>query len=105
MRHREIDISALQLGLMAPEGRTALKRLIIARAHAERSRVLRDMLTRVARLLRRLGAAVLSWLAARRLLHAQRLAAAELRSLSDRQLKDIGICRCEINALAFAGRA
>jgi len=105
MRYREIDISAVQLGHLTPEGRIALKRLIIARAHAERSRILREMLAGFAGLLRRLGATVLRWIAARRLRHAQYVAAAELRSLSDRELKDMGICRCEINALAFAGRA
>jgi uncharacterized protein YjiS (DUF1127 family) len=36
---------------------------------------------------------------------ARRRAAGELRSLNDRELKDIGVCRCEINALVFAGRA
>jgi uncharacterized protein YjiS (DUF1127 family) len=36
---------------------------------------------------------------------ARHRAAAELHSLNDRELKDIGVCRCEINAIVFAGRA
>jgi uncharacterized protein YjiS (DUF1127 family) len=46
----------------------------------------------------------MQWSKTCRARYAQYMAAAELRSLNDFELKDIGVCRCEINALAFGGR-
>lgn len=105
MRHEMIDFSMLDYRHLSAEERAAVKRWALTRAHAERSRVLRGMLAGVAAFLRRLAHLTVQWWKAQRARRARSIAAAELRSLSDRELKDIGVCRCEINALVFAGRA
>jgi uncharacterized protein YjiS (DUF1127 family) len=105
MRHEVIDFSMLDYRRLTAEERVVVKRWALARAHAERSRALREMLAGFAAFLRKLAVMTVQWCKARRTRRAQSIAAAELRSLSDHELKDIGVCRCEINALAFGGRA
>jgi uncharacterized protein YjiS (DUF1127 family) len=105
MRHEVIDFTMWDYPRLTAEQRDAVKRLAIARAHAERSRALREMLSGFAAFLRKLAGMTVQWCKARRTRRAQYMAAAELHSLNDLELKDIGICRCEINALAFGGRA
>jgi uncharacterized protein YjiS (DUF1127 family) len=105
MRHEVIDFSMLDYRRLTAEERVVVKRWALARAHAERSRALREMLAGFAAFLRKLAVMTVQWCKARRTRRAQSIAAAELRSLSDHELKDIGFCLCEINALAFGGRA
>jgi uncharacterized protein YjiS (DUF1127 family) len=105
MRHEMIDFSILDYRRRTAEERTAVKRMALARAHAARRQALHEMLAGLAIFLRKLAAMAVHWFKTWRARHARSIAAAELRSLSDRELKDIGVCRCEINALAFAGRA
>ncbi len=45
------------------------------------------------------------WWLAYRAWRIEQAAIAELCSMSDRELKDIGICRCEIPGVVIAGRA
>jgi uncharacterized protein YjiS (DUF1127 family) len=105
MRHEMIDISMLDYRRLTAEQRIAVKREAIARAHAERRRAFREVLAGLAALLSKPALVIARRCKALRARHAQSIAAAKLRSLSDRELKDIGVCRCEINALVFAGRA
>jgi uncharacterized protein YjiS (DUF1127 family) len=96
MRHETIDFSKLDYRQLPPEQRIVVRRLALARAHAARRQALQETLLVVTSAL---------WHEAMRVRLARRRAAGELRSLNDRELKDIGVCRCEINALVFAGRA
>jgi uncharacterized protein YjiS (DUF1127 family) len=105
MRHETIDFSVLAFRQLPAEQRAAVRRLALARAHAARRQALQEMLAGIAVFLRKLvGKTLLRYTALRARL-ARHRAAAELRSLNDRELKDIGVCRCEINAIVFAGRA
>lgn len=105
MRHEVIDLSILDYRRLTAEERTAVKRLALARAYAARRQALHEMLAGLAIFFRKLTVMAVHWFKVWRTRRARSIAAAELRSLSDRELKDIGVCRCEINALAFAGRA
>jgi uncharacterized protein YjiS (DUF1127 family) len=104
MRHAEIDFPAIDFSLLSSEQRERLKRHAIHRAKDDRDLALRAMFTGLAAWLRRTGSAVVQWRAANRKRRACRHAAAELNALDDRALKDIGVSRCEIGALAFGGR-
>ena len=105
MRREVIDLSMLDYRRLTAEQRVAVKRQAIARAHAERRRAFREALAGLAGILRKPAVMIVRRCKALRARHARSIAAAKLRSLSDRELKDIGVCRCEINALVFAGRA
>ena len=105
MRHETIDFSVLDFRRLPAEQRAAVRRLALARAHAARRQALQETLGGIAVFLRKLAVTSAHWHKAMRMRLARRRAAAELRSLNDRELKDIGVCRCEINALVFAGRA
>jgi len=105
MRHEVIDLSILDYRRLTAEERTAVKRLALARAYAARRQALHEMLAGLTIFLRKLAVMAVHGFQACRARRARSIAAAELRSLSDHELKDIGVCRCEINALAFAGRA
>jgi len=104
MRHEMINFTVLGYRRLTAEERAAVKCWAIARAHAERSRALREMLAGFAAILWKLVVMTMQWSKTCRARYAQYMAAAELRSLNDFELKDIGVCRCEINALAFGGR-
>jgi uncharacterized protein YjiS (DUF1127 family) len=105
MRHETIDFSKLDYRQLPPEQRIVVRRLALARAHAARRQALQETLAGIAVFLRTLVVTSALWHEAMRVRLARRRAAGELRSLNDRELKDIGVCRCEINALVFAGRA
>jgi|SRR4030095_11549198 uncharacterized protein YjiS (DUF1127 family) len=104
MRHETIDFSVLDYRQLPAEQRAAVRRLALARAHAARRQALQEMLA-IAVFWRKLVVTTLLWHKVLRARLARRRAVAELRSLTDRELKDIGVCRCEINAIVFASRA
>src|SRR5262245_15649960 len=105
MRHETIDFSMLDYRRLPAEQRAEVRLLALARAHAARRQALQEMLAGMAVFLRKLVVAPVLWHKDLRERFARHRAAAELRSLNDRELKDIGVCRCEINAIVFAGRA
>jgi uncharacterized protein YjiS (DUF1127 family) len=105
MRHETIDFSVLDSRQLPAEQRAAVRRLALARAHAARRQALQEMLAGMAAFLRKLVRLTVLWHKTLRARLVRHRAAAELHSLNDRELKDIGVCRCEINALVFAGRA
>jgi uncharacterized protein YjiS (DUF1127 family) len=105
MRHETIDFSALDYRQLPAEQRAAVRRLALALAHAARRQALQEMLAGIAVFWRKLVVTTVVWHKVLRARLARRRAVAELRSLTDRELKDIGVCRCEINAIVFAGRA
>ena|SRR5262245_42550756 len=105
MRHETIDFSTLDYRQLPAEQRAAVRRLALARAHAARRQAMRHTLAGIAVLLRKFVVTIVLWHKAMRVRLARHRAATELNSLNDRELKDIGVCRCEINALVFAGRA
>jgi uncharacterized protein YjiS (DUF1127 family) len=105
MRHKTIDFSMLDYRRLPAEQRTEVRRLAVARAHAARRQALHDMLAGMAVFLRKVVVTTVLWHKGLRARLARHRAAAELHSLNDRELNDIGVCRCEINALVFAGRA
>jgi len=105
MRHETIDFSMLDYRQLPAEQRAAVRRLALARAHAARRQALQDTLAGIAVFLRKVAVMTVRWHKALRARLDKYKAAAELRSLDDRLLKDIGVCRCEINAIVFAGRA
>jgi uncharacterized protein YjiS (DUF1127 family) len=91
---QDLDFGTLDYRALCAEQRHLIARRALRRAHAERSEMLR-----------RLIAAVAAGWRAYRERRRLRLAAAELEALSDCELKDIGIGRCEIYSLTFGGRA
>src|SRR4029450_13143396 len=105
MRHETIDFSVLDYRQLPAEQRAEVRRLALARAHAARRQALQEMLAGMAVCLRKLVVTTVLWDKDLRARLARHRAAAELHSLNDRELKDIGVCRCEINAIVFAGRA
>lgn len=105
MRRETIDFSMLDYRQLPAEQRAAVRRLALARAHAARRQALQDTLDGIAVFLRKVAVMTVRWHKALRARLDKYKAAAELRSLDDRLLKDIGVCRCEINAIVFAGRA
>ena len=105
MRHETIDFSVLDYRHLPAEQRAAVRRMALARAHAARGQALQEMLAGMAVFLQKLVGTPVRWHKALRARLVRHRAAAELHSLKDRELKDIGVCRCEINALVFAGRA
>jgi uncharacterized protein YjiS (DUF1127 family) len=105
MRHETIDFSMLDYRRLPAEQRAEVRRLALARAHAARRQALQEMLAGMAVCMRKLVVTTVLWHKDLRARLARHRAAAELHSLNDRELKDIGVCRCEINAIVFAGRA
>jgi uncharacterized protein YjiS (DUF1127 family) len=102
MRHETIDFSMLDYRRLPAEQRAEVRRLALARAHAARRQALQEMLAGMAVCMRKLVVTTVLWHKDLRARLARHRAAAELHSLNDRELKDIGVCRCEINAIVFA---
>ena len=98
----EIDFSRLDYPALTARERDLLKSRAVKRAHAERNDAMRQALLGAWAPLRRAALAVCEAYRARR---RRRRTASELYALSDRTLNDIGVTRCEIDALAFGGRA
>jgi uncharacterized protein YjiS (DUF1127 family) len=97
----KIDFGRIDYPALTPRERDRLKCWAIQRAHDERTEALRRGLGRLATLLWRLpGATLQAYLLCRR----RRRGVAELRAQNDRTLADIGIARCEIDAVAFGRR-
>jgi uncharacterized protein YjiS (DUF1127 family) len=106
MRHEPLDIRAIDIRSLRPEQRTALKRVMIRRAHAARAAAIGRAFARVCWLARWLRPAVLTslidqvWRAyVRRRTRLQGIA--QLSAMSDLELRDIGISRIDIKAAAW----
>jgi uncharacterized protein (DUF1330 family)/uncharacterized protein YjiS (DUF1127 family) len=93
MIDNERETYAHDVRRLTPLQWTALRRSIIARAHAERARMLRSVAVAVVAALRR------GW----RGLRERQQARNELRSMSDYELRDIGVTRAGIDAVTRYG--
>jgi uncharacterized protein YjiS (DUF1127 family) len=100
-----IDFTKVDYAALSGAERARLRLLAEENAKAERSETLRRMIAGLAAGLHRAAFAVPEVYAAYRLRRRRRLALAELRGLDDHTLKDMGVCRCNIESLIFAGRA
>ena len=93
---------------MPLEQQQLFKRALVRRANAERASQIRAALTlpwnAACSLTRRFGAALIRWWRERAERRARLRGAAELQALSDRDLWDIGLRRCEIDSAVQHGR-
>jgi len=98
----EIDFGRIDYPALTPRDRDQLKSWAAQVAHDDRDETIRRAIR---------GLAVFLWKLPVRLFSAYRRwrrrkwTASELHALSDRTLTDIGVSRCEIDSLSFAGRA
>jgi uncharacterized protein YjiS (DUF1127 family) len=100
----EIDFGRLDYPALSPGERDQVRRWVVQRAQADRTEARRRLAGGLAALVRGGAAAVASRWRARLDRRRKRLAAARLKALDDAALKDMGVCRCEIDSIAFAGR-
>jgi uncharacterized protein YjiS (DUF1127 family) len=100
MRHEAFDIGSIDVRSLNPKQRDALRRHLIREAHAVRARAIRWVLVRAFGLLRWLPIAAMQkiykgWIVYRR--RRDRLEGwAQLRAMTDYELRDIGISRSAI---------
>jgi uncharacterized protein YjiS (DUF1127 family) len=101
-KHDKIDFSTFDYRALTLDEINELKTAALRRAHEERTEYLRSLPRALGGVLRGLWAvAGRAWTAhrARRRWQAE---IAELRGLDERALKDIGVTRFDVNALAHA---
>jgi uncharacterized protein YjiS (DUF1127 family) len=100
MPGNDIDLLILDYRSLTPHQKEAFRKLVIRRAEVARGEVVRNAFRSLWSGFRGLAAGVWSAYLARR---RMRIAAAELNSLDDRTLRDLGISRSEIGAIVRNG--
>jgi uncharacterized protein YjiS (DUF1127 family) len=105
MRHEPFDIASIDIRSLNAAQRNALKRHLVRRAHAARNQTIRRSSAGVVSLLRRalpvIRTAFDRLRAGYRRGRQRREGLAQLRAMSDRELRDIGLSRSQIRAAAF----
>lgn len=96
----QIDLCKVDFRTMTLEEREALKREVIRRAGAERNAAIRAAFLGIWRGLRKLWALPRCALDAYRARRQWKITLAELRGLDERALRDIGLSRLDVTALA-----